>query len=387
MLPTATLLAGIPANNNTLYHRIRFVVGDPAALIDLHPADGRPAESILIIRDIEAERARRHARTDRVASPADFAPHGGLSGDRETATAQAVAECLRRHHVKTVRSDRTLALSFVEAVRGAGITIVYDADLGVRERRSKDAQEIRWIHEAQEATEAAIAMACGMVAQAKPRRDGGLELDGAILTSERVMTAIDIFLMERGYANPGSIVAGGPVGADCHDHGHGELRTEQPVIVDIFPRSRATRYNGDCTRTVVNGRVSTELARMHAAVVAAKAAAIAAIHPGVTGDSVHRTTVRVIQDHGYHNGFPPEGAPDSWCGIVHGTGHGLGLDVHEPPLLADKGPELVIGDAVTVEPGLYCKAIGGVRVEDLVVVTPTGCTNLNELPEGLDCWA
>lgn len=387
MLPTATLIAGIPAVNNTLYHRIRFVVGDPAALIDLHPVDGRAAESILILRDIEVERARHHARADRVASPADFAPAEGLSGDRETATAQAVAECLRRSNVRTVRSDRTLTLSYVEAVRHAGITIVYDPDLGVRERRAKDAQEVRWIHEAQQATEQAMAMACGLVARAKPRRDGVLELDGATLTSERVMTAIDAFLMERGYTTPGSIVAGGPVGADCHDHGHGELRTEQPVIVDIYPRSRATRYNGDCTRTVVNGRVSPELARMHGAVVAAKHAAIAAIRPGVTGDAVHRTTVRVIHEHGYHNGFPPEGAPDSWCGIVHGTGHGIGLDVHEPPLLADKGAELTIGDAVTVEPGLYCKAIGGVRVEDIVVVTGTGCTNLNELPEGLDCWA
>jgi Xaa-Pro aminopeptidase len=158
------------------------------------------------------------------------------------------------------------------------------------------------------------------------------------------------------------------------------------VIVDIFPRNSTTRYYGDCTRTVVHGQVPEEVTRMHAAVVAAKAAAIRACRAGVTGEAVHEATCRAITEHGYSLGLPADGAPDTYCALTHGTGHGVGLDVHEPPLLDKGGPPLVVGDAVTVEPGLYCKAIGGVRAEDLVVVTADGCENLNALPEGL-VWA
>jgi Xaa-Pro aminopeptidase len=85
-------------------------------------------------------------------------------------------------------------------------------------------------------------------------------------------------------------------------------------------------------------------------------------------------------------GLPDDEAPDSYCAMTHGTGHGIGLDVHEPPLLDRAGPELVVGDALTIEPGLYSRAVGGVRVEDMVIVTDTGCENLNKLHEGLD-WS
>lgn len=374
----AHVMAGIPATNRSLYRSIRFLVGDPVALVEV---EGRRT---LILRDIEMDRARRHARADRVACPGDFEPAGGLSGDRETATAQALAECLRREGVTVAVGDRTLPLVFAEHIRHVGVGLRYDAEFGVRERRSKDEQEVAWLREAQAATERAMRMACELVGRAAARADGVLERDGAPLTSERVMSAIDLFLLGEGYENPRSIVAGGPVGADCHDHGHGELRTGEPVIVDIFPRNRTTLFNGDCTRTVVHGAVPPETARMHAAVVAAKKAAEAAVRPGISGEVVHRATIAELTARGYAHGQPPAGAPDSWCGMTHGTGHGIGLDVHEPPPLDMKGLPLVVGDALTIEPGLYCKAIGGIRVEDMVVVTADGCINLNTLPEGLD---
>ena len=100
------------------------------------------------------------------------------------------------------------------------------------------------------------------------------------------------------------------------------------------------------------------------------------VHDSKTGE--------VITRYGYAMGLPQEDAPDSYCGMIHGTGHGVGLEVHEPPLLDMRGPELVEGDVLTIEPGLYCRALGGVRVEDMVVVTREGCDNLNCLHEGLD---
>ncbi len=379
---TATIMAGIPAHNMTLYRRIRFSVGDPTALVET--VEGGRRQTTLILRDIEMDRARAHARADRIACPADFAPESGLSGDRETATAEAAAELLRRAGVKRVVADRSLPLLFAHKIAAVGITVECDPEMGVTERRAKDAEEQAHLAEAQRVTEGAITMACQMVAQADVGSDGALLVDGEPLTSERVRTAIDVWLLDKGYTNPGSIVAGGPIGADCHHIGSGLLRTGQGVIVDIFPQNRTTLYYGDCTRSVVHGTVSAELARMHAAVVAAKAAGIAAARPGVTGEAVHEATIAVIRQHGYATSLPTDAEPDSYCAMVHGTGHGIGLEVHEPPLLDRGGPELIDGDVVTVEPGLYCKALGGIRVEDMVVVTADGCRNLNRLPEGLD---
>ena len=377
---TATVMAGIPATNLSLYRAIRFKVGDPAALLLVPRTDGT-AERLLIIRDIEMERARRHARADTVHCPADFEPAGGLSGDRETATAQSVAECLRRRGIATVRADRSLPLIYAHFMRAAGIAVDCEPDLGVLERRAKDAQELDWLREAQRVTEGAMKLACETVARASAAADGTLVHAGAPLTAERLRAIIDIHLLEQGYDNPESIVACGPQGADCHDHGHGILRTGEPVIVDIFPRNRKTLYNGDMTRTVVHGAVPREVAAMHAAVVRAKHAATAAIRPGVTGDAVHAATLASLQASGYAAGQPAEQRVPV---ISHGTGHGIGLEVHEPPLLALKGPALVEGDVLTVEPGLYALGIGGIRVEDMVAVTATGCENFNSLHEGLN---
>ena len=382
---TPVLMAGIPDHNAAIFHQLRFSVGDPTAVIRFSTADGTET-SILILRDIEMRRARQAARVDQIACPADYTPEGGLSGDRETATAQAAAECLRRHGIQHVRADRSLPFIYADFARQIGVEVELDAELGILQRRAKDEQELAWLREAQQTTEGAMEMACRMVATATAKNDGELLVDGEPLTSERVRTAVDHWLMDRGYANVPAIIAGGPSGADCHELGMGILKTEQPVIIDIFPQNRATRYNGDCTRTVVHGKISDELNKMHLAVVDAKKAAIAATAPEVTGENVHAVTCEAIRKHGFKIGLPSEQDPDSYCAMPHGTGHGVGLEVHEPPLLDKKGPALVIGDVLTIEPGLYRRDLGGIRVEDMVAVTANGCDNFNQLQDGLD-WS
>ena len=377
----AKICAGVPTMNNTLLWRVRFMVGDPVALLELPDSGG--ARSVLLLRDIEMQRARKSARVDQVGCPADFTPEGGLSGDRETATAQAAAEYLRREGITDVVADRSLPLIFAEFLSRAGITVQCDTELWVAERRQKSAEEIEHLRTAQQVTEQAIQFACEMIATAEARAGGVLHRDGEALTSERVRTAVDHFLMDKGFKNPKSIIAGGPTGADCHDVGSGELLTELPVIVDIFPRNRSSLYWGDCTRTVVHGNIPDEIKVMHDTVRKAKAAGENAIAPGVTGEDVHRATIQVIQDNGFNAGLPDDASPESYCAMTHGSGHGIGLDVHEPPLLDMKGPELLVGDALTIEPGLYRRDLGGVRVEDMVVVTKEGCTNLNTLSEEL----
>jgi Xaa-Pro aminopeptidase len=276
-----------------------------------------------------------------------------------------------------------LPLIFADFARKAGITIECDPERWVIERRQKSAAEIEHLREAQRITEGAIQFACEMIASASARADGVLLHEGSPLTSERVRTAVDHWLLDHGFVNPTAIIAGGPEAADCHFYGFGELRTSEPVIVDIFPRCKKTRYNGDCTRTVVHGDIPDEVKRMHAAVRSAKRAAEQTIKVGATGEAVHRATMQAMVDAGYAFGLPTADAPLSYCAMTHGTGHGIGLDVHEPPLLDIKGPALLAGEALTVEPGLYRRDLGGVRIEDMVIVTENGCDNLNNLSDEL----
>jgi Xaa-Pro aminopeptidase len=391
-------MAGIPAINKSLFHAIRFNVGDPAALVVTQSAPAVPASTsgapssaqrtsissqphrLLILRDIEMDRARRKAAADQVACPKDFEPESGLSGDRETATAQATAQAVARAGCNRVIADRTLPLSFTDELLRLKIIVEYDPALGVSNRRAKSEEEIAYLRQAQHATERAMEMACTMVAKATPDADGKLHIEGDELTAEAVRLAIDVFLLTHGYTNPQSIVAPGSQGSDCHALGTGPIKTGEPVIIDIFPQNRLTKYNGDCTRTVVHGDIPDEIASMHKAVLQAKQAAQAATKPGATGEAVHLATTKAMQQHGYAMGFPTDEHPTT---MPHGTGHGIGLEVHEPPLLDLKGPPLIVGDALTIEPGLYNANLGGVRVEDTVIVTEDGCENLNLLQQGL----
>ncbi len=383
-MSSTILLAGVPETNATLFHRMRLAVGDSAAFLEHTDGSGQTA-SLLLVRDIEMERARALGTADEVACAADFSPQAGLSGDRDTALAQAIVEVCRRRGIAEITTDRTLPFLFAWHLQQAGIQLAYDPALGVLARRRKTAEEIELLREAQAATEAGMEWILRTSARAEVEASGRLLHEGELLTSERVRGMIALYFAERGYSTPhDSIVATAPEVGDCHHRGAGPLRTGLPVIVDLFPRNMESRYWGDCTRTVVHGEPSPEVVAMHAAVVAAKAAATAALRAGTTGDAVHRTTIAVMNKHGYPVGPPPSNPPEGWIGMRHGTGHGIGLDVHEPILLADRGEEILSGEVFTVEPGLYSRAFGGVRVEDMIAVNLEGCENLNRLPEGLD---
>ncbi|RMH29385.1 MAG: aminopeptidase P family protein [Planctomycetota bacterium] len=381
MTGRAEILAGAPLHNPWLYRRVPFHMGDPMALITLPDGSTRA-----ILRDIELDRFRAGGFADQALSPADCAPAGGLSGDRETATAQAAAELLARQGVAEVMTDRSLPMIFAHYLGERGVTVRCDPMMGVLERRAKTRREVDHLRAAQGLTEQAVRFACELIANAEAGAGGVLHRDGEALTSESVQAEINVWLLTHGMGPCDSIVAGGPAGADCHHRGSGPLRTETPIIVDIFPMHSASRYFGDCTRTVVHGAVPPEVARFHEAVIEAKADAIAAVRPGATGQAVHEAAIARIRSAGFGVGLPGPEAPDTDAGMVHGTGHGVGLEVHEPPLLDTGGPELVVGDCLTIEPGVYSRAVGGVRVEDMVIVTEDGCENLNSIPEGL-AWA
>jgi len=386
--PSALLLAGYADRNATLFRRIGLPLGDPSAWIEL-PSGNK----VRIVRDLEMDRVRSagaEAGDDRAAielgtvfCPADFPPaEGSFSSDRETGMAQAVTSCLVEEGIRRVRVDRTLPMIYVWHVAAAGIAVDYDDCLGVIDRRVKTADEIAALRQAQHVTEQVMLQICRRIATASVDDDGHLIDEAYLLTSERIRAFASRLFMDRGFTmSHGAIVASLPESADCHHAGTGPLSTGVPIIVDLFPRDESTRYNGDCTRTVVHGTPSDLVVRMHTAVVVSKAAGEAELHPGRTGDAVHKAVIRELEAAGFAQ---HRGELTDEPSIQHGTGHGIGLDVHEPILLDDGSGELLLNEVFTVEPGLYGRRTGGVRVEDMLVVTENGPENLNDLPMGLD---
>ncbi len=380
----AFLIAGVPDQNMTLFHRVKFSAGDPAAFVLLEDQLQNIRERVFIVRDIEADRAREHAAADQVYAPKDLVDTHDLSADREVGTAQAIAALLRQNQLNSITLDRSCPAIYQHVIASLGIQCECDPNWESDARRRKSPEELNFLRNAQQVTEEVMRRACELVANAEVATDGFLMHDHLPLTSEKVQTLIDIWLLEKGYVESTSIVAGGVQGADCHARGTGPLLANSPVIIDIFPKSKASRYWGDCTRTVVNGSISVQLKQMHATVVAAKKAATDAVRAGVSGEEVNNATLDVIRAAGYGTSTFLPNDPMDHISMVHGTGHGVGLAIHEAPLLVPGGPQLLAGDVITIEPGLYCRTLGGVRVEDMVVVTDLGYENFNTLHEGLE---
>lgn len=378
------LLAGAPDHAPNVYHAVRLPAGDMVVYLTV-PNDGWSAA---IVRNIEMQRMKATGRVVDVFCPEDLAPAGGLAANRNVGFAQAAAALCRRREIRKVVSDQFLPLIVIHHLQQAGIEVVCDPYLCIMERRAKTPSDINLLHQAQRATEAAIRHAYELVRDCRvdsTRNAALLRPDGTPLTSEYLRSAIAIHLLKSGLSSPDDcIAAGGPIGSDCHHSGTGVLHANQPIILDVYPHDLRTRVHGDCTRTLCRGTVSVKLAEMHAAVIEAKQAAIAACKAGVLGSEVHEAACAVFRDRGYVIGLAADDDPDTIF-YPHGTGHGIGLEVHEPPLLdahaTTNDSRLVVGDVLTIEPGLYCRSIGGVRVEDMVAVTAEGCTNLNALPE------
>jgi Xaa-Pro aminopeptidase len=198
-----------------------------------------------------------------------------------------------------------------------------------------------------------------------------------MLTSERLKVAIETACIEAGSVSLSTIAAGGDQACDPHNRGTGPLRPNELIIVDVFPRVADTGYHGDMTRTFLRGRASDAQKAIVGAVRAAQLRALAAIRAGVPGSEVHRKVTETFTSLGFETRSTPSGS----VGFFHGTGHGLGLDVHEPPRMnATDNTPLRRGAVVTVEPGLYYPGVGACRIEDVVQVTGASPRMLSKYP-------
>lgn len=365
----AMLLVGDSRTDANLYYTTRFLAGDPFAYLE------RDGTSMIVVSSMERGRAEKESTAATVRTFDDFGYRDLIetTGSRDAAFAAVVGKAMEEIGAGVARVRGSFPVLLADTLRAAGVELIVDPELLRLRRRVKGPDEIAAIEAAQRATERAMAHAIDLIGNADLRA-GVLHHAGIPLTSERIRTEIEVLLTRAGMdISDAPIVAGGAGAADPHYLGAGPLRAGEAIVIDIFPRARATRYFADMTRTVVKGDPGETLTAMYDATALALDAAIALIRAGVNGRDVHQAVLDVYEGAGF-------GGDGDGPRLIHGTGHGVGLDIHEGPNLGAVDVELLPGDVVTVEPGLYDPKIGGVRIEDLVVVTEQGCRNLTEFP-------
>jgi len=285
------------------------------------------------------------------------------------------AEFLAEYGVESVSVPASFPNGTADILRDHDIEVVTDYELTIDDVRAvKTDEEIEHVTETQRATERAMAVAEEMLERATAQ-DDTLSLEGEVLTSERVRRAIEVTLLEEGCEVNVCIVASAAEGARGHDAGTGAIEASEPIIIDIAPHSKESRYFADMTRTFVKGEPNPKIREWYDLTREAYDVALETIEAGVTGEAVHNVVCDVFEREGYPTLRTDESTED---GFTSATGHGVGLSVHEQPKLIWGSGELQAGHVVTVEPGLYEQGVGGVRLEDLVVVTETGYENLTD---------
>ncbi len=377
---TARLIISNSEQCADLYWATRFYVPDPIIFIE------HRGKKILVASDLEVSRAKKEADVDTVLSHSDYGRKLTRSGRGLIRPGDILDMILRERGIKTVQVPAYLPTQQSEILRKRGYRLEIVPDPFYPERAVKTLREKKWITEALRATEAGIQAAIDLLKKSKISAEGGsasggknlkLYWEGTLLTSESLRTVIETTMMKHGALGQHTIVACGRQAADPHCRGSGPLYANQTIVLDVFPKSMKTGYYGDITRTVLKGKASETLKKMYAAVRKSQENGIKTVRAGIEGAKVHAEVERTLEKAGYKTGLL-DGRPQ---GFIHSTGHGLGLDIHEEPRVSRGAGKLQTGNVVTVEPGLYYEKIGGIRIEDVVYVTKTGCEVLTRLPK------
>jgi Xaa-Pro aminopeptidase len=366
----ATLFIAASENDSNLYYATRFIAPDPFIYLEIK------GERVLVMSDLELDRAKAQASVDRVLSYSEIEEKAKGKGIKEPRTVDIVHAVLKEAGIRCLTVPANFPFVHATRLQELGYSLKPKRDPFYEQRVVKTAEEVRHIEASQRATEEAVATAHEVLRQASIR-NGQLWADGTVLTSERIKRVINVKLMEQGCVAQHTIVAGGEQACDPHNEGNGALPADRSIIFDVFPRSASSRYFADMSRTVVRGAASSELKRLYQTVKEAQEEAIDKIKDGADGMKIHQGICARFDKAGYRTGL----VNGRMQGYFHGTGHGVGLDIHEAPRISRTGSLLQEGHVVTVEPGLYYPGLGAVRIEDMVLVTKDGCRNLTNFPK------
>jgi len=369
--PTRLIVAASDTDPDMLY-ATGFWAPDPFIFLE------RDGKRTLVLSDLEIDRARKQARADEFVMFSELEREVQGKSKKPPPYEKVVAHFLKKRGVRSAIVPANFPLRYAEELAANRIRLRATNGLFWPERETKSRREVQLMERALRITEAGLRRALEVLKVSRPGRGKRLQWGGRPLTSEILRAEIDSAVLRAGGIPGGTIVAGGDQACDPHERGHGPLYAESLIILDVFPRDAKTGYFGDMTRTVVRGRASEAQRKLWETVKAGQALALKTIKAGIDGMTIHRA----IQDLFARRGFPTEVRNGRRVGFFHGTGHGLGLEIHEQPRL--QKTVLKEGQVLTVEPGLYYPGLGGARLEDVVLVTKTGCRILSRFPKQLE---
>ncbi|HUO58166.1 MAG TPA: Xaa-Pro peptidase family protein [bacterium] len=369
----ALMMYAASEHDSNLYYAVKFSVPDPFPFFQVG------GKKIILMSDLELGRSEKQAKVDEVLSYSDFQIRAAKTGIKKPGIADVAAYFLKTRKIKKILVPDNFNLGLADALRQRGITVESKPDPFFEERVYKSDEEIRMITQSLRHTEAAIHKLEDLLRKSKIK-GRFIYHAGRKVTSELLKKVLNVSMMENNCVGSHTIVASGNQGCDPHQEGSGPVWANQSLIVDVFPRSGDSFYYADITRTFVKGKASPALKAQYEAVNVAQEKGIQMVAPGVNGREVHQAIQREMEGRGY----PTERRNGTMVGFFHGTGHGLGLDVHEPPRVNSTDHVFKKGEVVTVEPGLYYPGVGAVRIEDLLVVTKDGHRNLTVYPKKLE---
>jgi Xaa-Pro aminopeptidase len=373
-----------------------LIIGDTERMADLRHEVPVQITDAFVYGEVSGQRviAIFNFEIDRIREAgveAEFRPMEHYKPEEVARATSDAYEFRNELHLRAVRDlgltravvPRCFPLGLADHLRANGIELEVDQRFFDDRRRVKNSQELAGIRRAQKAAEAGMAAARELLQRAEPS-NGGYAVDGEELTCELIKQHVERAFAANGSTADEFIVSHGPQTAVGHDMGHGAIEGDDVVMLDLFPRDRESACFADMTRTFVVGSVPEELREYHGLCKEALELCIDLIRPGFDGRELHRMVSDFFAGHGHPTQLTkPEGAVLK-DGFYHATGHGVGLAVHEQPGIGRVGEPFVAGDVLAIEPGLYRNGFGGVRLEDLVLVTEDGCEVLTDFPYGLD---
>lgn len=372
-MPRAKLIIASSEASADLLYATKFRAPDAFVFLE---AAGRTS---LLLSDLEVDRGRVEAAVDQVDAYSHAEKEIQGKKKKRPGFPRVVAGWLKASGVRSVLVPQDFPFGLARQLREEGVRLKAAKGGLFPEREKKSAAEVRAISAAIRIAEAGIARGLEVLRSAVPRKDGRLAIGRRILTSEMLRIEIETALVRAGgEARGDTICAGGEQACDPHGRGTGPLRANELIILDVFPRDAKSGYFGDITRTVVRGRASEAQKRLWDVCLAGQKRALQQMRPGVEGARVHEK----IKAYFAAQGYPTEVRDGRWQGFFHGTGHGLGLEVHESPRFA--ATTFVTGQVLTVEPGLYIPGLGGVRHEDVALITRQGPKLLTQAPKPLE---
>ena len=369
---TARLIVAPSDTDADMLYATRIFIGDPFIFLQQN------GKRTLVLSDLEIDRAKKNAKADEFVMFSQLEREVQGKAKKAPPYEKVVAHFLTKRGVKRAKVPANFPLGFANEIRRRGITLETSNGLFWPAREKKTAEEIRLLERALRITETGMKRGMEILKASTVGVGKKLKWSGKTLTSEILRAEIDSAILRAGGVPTNTIVAGGDQACDPHERGFGPIRANSLIIFDIFPRDAKTGYWGDMTRTVVRGRASEQQRKLWEAVKAGQALALKRIKAGVDGMSIHKAITELFD----RRGFPTEVRNGRRVGFFHGTGHGLGLEIHEYPRL--QKVVLKAGQCLTVEPGLYYPGIGGARIEDVVIVEKDGCRILSKFPKRLE---